>query len=240
MTGKVRGRGRFVATPVAKRIVCLANSRKMSGRCVAGRELASGIPAGWVRPVSARPHEEVALEEQTYKTGEIPQLLDIIDIVFTAARPGAHQPENWLLSPDYYWTRQGRFDVARLPSLLDPPAPLWLNGIHTYSGRNDEIPVAWLPNLGGSLRFIWVQSLQLQAFRPGAAFGNPKRRVQAQFSYGQDEYKLWVTDPVAEERYLAVPDGVHQLGPSYLTVSVGEPFNDCCYKLVAAVIGGAS
>ena len=130
--------------------------------------------------------------------------------------------------------------MARRPSLLDPPAPLWLNGIHTYNGRNDEIPTEWLPNLGGSLRFIWVPSLRIQVFQPRAAFGDARRRVQAQFSYGQVEYRLWVTDPPVEERYLAVPDGVHELGPSYLTVSVGEPFGDSCYKLVAAVIGGAS
>jgi hypothetical protein len=190
--------------------------------------------------VSARPHEEVSLEEQRYENGATPQLLDIVDIPLIAARPGAHQPENWLLSPDFYWTKQGRLDAGRLLSLLDPPAPLWVGGIHTYNGLNDEIPTAWLPSLGGSLRFIWVQSLQVEVLRPGAAFGNPKRRVQAQFSYSQAEYRLWITDPLAEERYLAVPDGVHQLGPSYLTISVGEPFGDSCYKLVAAVIGGES
>jgi hypothetical protein len=43
-----------MATPLVKRIVCLANSRKMSGRCLAGRELINGLPGGWVRPVSAR------------------------------------------------------------------------------------------------------------------------------------------------------------------------------------------
>ena len=210
-----------MAAPLVKRIVCLANSRKTSGRCVAGRELVNGVPGGWVRPVSARPHEEVSLTEQRYHGGGEPQLLDIVDIPLVAARPGAHQPENWLLSPDFYWTKQGRFDVARLPSLLDPPAPLWLNGIHTYNGRNDEIPTEWLPNLGGSLRFIWVPGLRIQVFQPGAAFGDARRRVQARFSYGQAEYRLWVTDPPVEERYLAVPDGVHALGPSYLTVSVG-------------------
>ena len=229
-----------MAAPLVKRIVCLANSRKMSGRCVAGRELVNGVPGGWVRPVSARPQQEVSLTEQRYQGGGEPQLLDIVDIPLVAARPGAHQPENWLLNPDFYWTKQGCFDVARRPSLLDPPAPLWLNGIHTYNGRNDEIPTEWLPNLGGSLRFIWVPSLRIQVFQPRAAFGDARRRVQAQFSYGQVEYRLWVTDPPVEERYLAVPDGVHELGPSYLTVSVGEPFGDSCYKLVAAVIGGAS
>ena len=229
-----------MAAPLVKRIVCLANSRKMSGRCVAGRELVDGVPGGWVRPVSARPQQEVSLAEQRYEGGGEPQLLDIVDIPLVAARPGAHQPENWLLSPDFYWVKHGRLDAGRLPSLLDPPAPLWVGGVHTYNGLNDEIPAAWLPSLGGSLRFIWVQSLQVEVLRPGAAFGNPKRRVQAQFSYGQAEYRLWITDPLAEERYLAVPAGVHQLGPSYLTVSVGEPFGDSCYKLVAAVIGGAS
>lgn len=229
-----------MAAPLVKRIVCLANSRKMSGRCVAGRELVNGVPGGWVRPVSSRPHEEVSLEEQRYERGGTPQLLDVIDVPLAAARPGAHQPENWLLSPDFYWAKRGRLDAARLPSLLDPPAPLWVNGISTYNGRNDEIPASWLGSLGGSLRLIWVQALQIEVFRPGAAFGNPKRRVQAQFSYGQDEYRLWVTDPAAEERYLAADDGVHQAGPSYLTVSVGEPYGDSCYKLVAAVIGGES
>lgn len=155
-----------MAAPLVKRIVCLANSRKMSGRCVAGRELVNGVPGGWVRPVSSRPHEEVSLEEQRYERGGTPQLLDIIDVPLAAARPGAHQPENWLLSPDFYWAKRGRLDAARLPSLLDPPAPLWVNGISTYNGRNDEIPTSWLGSLGGSLRFIWVQALRVEVFRP--------------------------------------------------------------------------
>jgi Dual OB-containing domain len=229
-----------MAALLVKRIVCLANSRKMSGRCVAGRELVNGVPGGWVRPVSGRPHEEVSLLEQQYQDGGAPQLLDIVDIPLAAARPGAHQPENWLLDPGFYWVKRGRFDAARLPELLDPPGPLWLNGVHTYNGRNDEIPTEQLGGLGGSLRFIWVPALRIQVFQPGIAFGDARRRVQAQFIYGQEEYRLWVTDPPVEERYLAFPDGVHELGASYLTVSVGEPFGARCYKLVAAVIGGAS
>jgi len=35
-----------------KRIVCLANSRKPNGRCVAGVELSGGRPVAWIRPVS--------------------------------------------------------------------------------------------------------------------------------------------------------------------------------------------
>ena len=32
--------------PVVKRILCLANSKKMSGRCVAGREVLDTAPRG--------------------------------------------------------------------------------------------------------------------------------------------------------------------------------------------------
>ena len=42
-----------------KRIVCLANSRKMHGRCVAGREWRDGLAGQWIRPVSNREQQEV-------------------------------------------------------------------------------------------------------------------------------------------------------------------------------------
>ena len=35
------------------KIVCLANSRKISGRCIAGKIMDSGK---WIRPVSSREH----------------------------------------------------------------------------------------------------------------------------------------------------------------------------------------
>lgn len=45
-----------------------------------------------------------------------------------------------------------------------------------------------------------------------------------------------VTDPRIERAYLAKADGDYPFGECYLTVSLGEPFNEYCYKLVAAVI----
>lgn len=35
-----------------RRVVCLANSRRTGGRCIAGKELINGQFARWVRPVS--------------------------------------------------------------------------------------------------------------------------------------------------------------------------------------------
>lgn len=70
-----------------KRIVCLANSRKLSGRCVAGKELSSERASTWIRPISRRPSEELSLNERKYEDGSDPQLLDIIDITLFTANP---------------------------------------------------------------------------------------------------------------------------------------------------------
>ena len=75
--------GEKALTPshTAKRIVCLANSRKMSGRCIAGKELLEdGRVGGWIRPVSDREDEEVSEFERQYDDGAEPRILDVIDV----------------------------------------------------------------------------------------------------------------------------------------------------------------
>lgn len=221
---------------VHKRIVCLANSRKLNGRCIAGRELLGRGPGSWIRPVSAREHEEVSEYERQYEDGSDPQVLDIFDVSLLEPRPNPYQPENWLLDPEQYWARVDRFPSADLDRLVDRPGTLWLNGSHTYNGRNDQIPIDLATDANSSIRLIRVDEMQLKVFAPGEAFGNSKRRVQARFRWGGDEYWLWVTDPIVERAYLGRQDGDYGMGRHYLTVSVGEPYNGFCYKLVAAVI----
>lgn len=220
----------------SKRVVCLANSRKLNGRCIAGREIGRGKPGDWIRPVSARCGREVSEYERQYEDGSDPRVLDIISIPVLEPLPELWQTENWLLDAEYYWRREGTWSRFELSQLLDPVAPLWIGGYHTYHGCNDKIPDESMRAVSGSLRLIHTTGTQLKVFRPGEAFGNRKRRVQARFSHAGADYALWVTDPRYERRYLAKLDGTYEIGDCYLTISLGERYQGACYKLAAAII----
>jgi hypothetical protein len=65
-----------------------------------------------------------------------------------------------------------------------------------------------------------------------------KKRVQGRFSHEGTEYWLWVTDPRYEELYKAKAEGDYNIGESFVTVSLSEPFieRNACYKLIAAIM----
>jgi hypothetical protein len=186
--------------------------------------------------VSNRQNQEVSEYERQYSDGSDPQVLDVIDIPLLEPRPRAFQQENWLLDPNTYWSKVDTLDFAHLRPFAQASGSLWLNGTSTFHGLNDKIDTSAAEQLNSSLKLIHVAELELRTFAPGANFGDGKRRVQAVFAHDGVNYRLRVTDPIYERRYLAQPDGRYRLGDCYLTVSLGEPFNNACYKLVAAIL----
>ena len=220
-----------------KRIVCLANSRKLAGRFIAGLEWGPEKGRGrWIRPVSEREGQDVSEYERQYPDGSDPRILDIIDLPLRERRPDGCQSENWLLNQEYYWEKVGSYSPFELSALVDPVEPLWVNGHSTYHGRNDKIPNAVASDVSTSLRLIEVEELVLTVFAPGEAFGNSKRRVQGRFVHAGQAYSFWITDPIYEKSYLSRLDGTYRIGRCYLTISLGEPYGDAIYKLIAAIV----
>ncbi len=220
-----------------KRIVCLANSRKLSGRCIAGKEILSdGRPGAWVRPVSDRETGEVSEYERQYEDGSDPRVLDVIDVPVLNAQPSYFQQENWLLDPEYYWSKIRGMTRNELTDFVDPVTPLWIDGHSSFNGLNDRIPLHEANGLDSSLRLIRVDRLELVVLQPGRDFGNYQRRVQGRFTYSDADYWLRVTDPIYERRYLKRPDGNYEIDECYLTVSLGELYQGYSYKLIAAII----
>ena len=227
----------MMATGGVKRIVCLANSRKFNGRCIAGKEVLPNRTIGsWVRPVTDGGGGEIRIWECQYPDGAEPKVLDVLDIPLLGHVPKDYQSENWELAPKPPWkkVRVAPFELAAV--LLDPLAPLWSMGHSTYNGLNDRVPLAEATALTDSLRFIRVENLTLNILAPGESFGDAKQRLQGRFRHEGDNYRLWVTDVLWEEEYLGKRNGEYFVGMAYLTISLGEPHEGFAYKLIAAII----
>lgn len=151
-------------------MVCLANSRKPNGRCVAGIELGGH----WIRPVSAREHGAVSEYEREYADGSDPRVLDVVDVPLLQPRPWHYQQENWLLDPQRRWVRVGRSVWGDLAEVALEPGPLWVNGDSTYAGHNDRVPFSAALEQNWSLALVHVPSVQLNVFVSGEAFGDAR------------------------------------------------------------------
>jgi len=215
-------------------IVCLANSRKISGRCIAGKIMSENK---WMRPVSNRESEEISEEERRYENGQMPKLFDVISIPVKEYKPKLFQSENYLIDDDYYWEKIGEFNSS-LDNLLDYPENLWGIGESSYQGLNDRSSEQKQNNYSESLYLVKPQSLKIIVRTEGHEFGDAKRKVRADFNYNDITYIFPVTDPEFERKYLSGENGVFALPVenTYLCVSLGLPYNGYCYKFVASII----
>jgi len=219
--------------------VCLANSRKISGRCIAGKEVFDEGYGGWVRPISNRPTGEVSEYERRFADGGHPQTLDVITIPMIKHQPHHYQQENHLIDDGYYWEKEGTVSWDKLVNLVDNvPGELWVNGYSSYNGINDRIPEDIANSLKSSLLLVQPDTLAVTVHVEGAEFGDGKRKVRAVFSLNEHQYKLAITDPKIESMYLKKEDGNYNIDASkvYMCISIGEPYNNFCYKLVASII----
>ena len=80
--------------------------------------------------------------------------------------------------------------------------------------------------LTNSLMLIKPKILNVCVQIEGAEFRNPKRRVRANFTDQDIRYSLFVTDPIAEQAFLAKPDGRYPLSDTYLCVSLAGAHDD--------------
>ena len=213
-----------------KRIVCLANSRKYQGICIAGKEWIESPDKPWVRPISAYARGELDLSSCEYVDGARVRMLDVFDVRVNGHVSHGYQTENWSIA-EGDWVRLGSIGWSDASALVDNPHSLWADGSSTARNLNDQIPVDDASRLNSSLTMIHVGSVRLNVFN---YFGN--RKLQAQFEYRDTTYRLWVTDSDYEETYKKLSDGSYDLGESLLTVSLAEPFNNHVSKLVAGIV----
>ena len=218
-----------------KQIICLANSRKLNGRCIAGIEISDAQDPVWIRPVTTSPTGEIPESACAYSLGQPINVLDVLEVRLVESRAKGYQQENWLIDRQVRpWTHIGRAVPADIEKVISKQPTLWTNGSSSKGGVNDRIDGAAMDNINNSLQLVKVDQLYLEVKAPYEGDGPPDLR--ASFVYKQNHYNLKVTDPRYEASYRSKSVGTYALRTAYLTISLGEPFKGFVYKLVAAII----
>jgi hypothetical protein len=224
--------------PYLKTIVCLANSFKNGGVCIAGKEKLAHGYGGWVRPVSARETEEVRPSECRYKNGADPKLLDIMHVPLLNAAPHKHQTENQVIDTEGGWAKVGVLPKSELEQIRDRPVSLWIDGSNTRSGGwNNCIGAEQAEEIHDSLVLIRPENLAV-AVRSETREGAIAKKCWTAFRYNGTHYRLRLTDPIVTKAFQAKNEGDYPFEDVYICVSLTGPYKEDgrCHKLVAAVL----
>lgn len=230
------------------RFVCLANSYKHGGRCIAGIQLdnsnqpiiSNGRPV-WIRPVGLANHGEVP----THVVSSF-NLMDIVQVDVTGKHPDGHQSENVTFTPASL-AKIGDFGKQQLDSLCDVTPTI-------FGNRGKAVSPDAIANLKYSLMLIKISDGQIDLVtypdRPD------KPQVRLKFTYNgknstlaapippglsafckkANEYNLPITDPAFLNRYANAPNILAGIPFCYLCLSLGTIHEEWYSKLVAGVI----
>ena len=161
----------------------------------------------------------------------IPNCLNVVRVPCLRPEPQCHQHENHVIDSNFYWIKEGRLAWPDLCAWLDNPATLWTLGEASYACMNNRVAVG--RENGVSLYLIEVPCLRLWVGAKAPGHFDPKRIVRGEFNYHGTVYRLGVTDPVIEIKYLSGQDGQYDIPQAVLCVSLGDPFEGYFYKLIA-------
>jgi hypothetical protein len=196
-------------------IVILANSRKLSGRCVAGKN----SDGTWIRLTKQNGAPIPVTEARNY------HMLNFFDVDGLVNRPS--QEYNYHTENSTYTrTFQSRnYDNVTLESLLDYPDDIF--GI----GRRVDEDTA--QELDSSLLFVEVEDLCISKENGGSY----KDKLRGSFTYNGIFYSnIAVTDSVFEYNFSARRCPYQENYPiAYITISLGELFQGYAYKLLSGI-----
>ena len=220
---------------VEAEFLCLAYSRKLAGRCVAGVRTDDGR---WIRPVSTSPDGTLFDYDCRLDSGSGPRLLDVIRVPLGHPRPTHYQPENWVLAAGR-WKHVARLTTKQALPMLDRAA---VRGPELLGNRRDKLQEASLRRTPAVSSLALVQPNSVE-WVVGQSAGR-RRQIRAAFVLDGVLYNLVLTDPAWESKLEGLGYGVYPHNAAGIrpgdrilfTVSLGEPFRGYCYKLVAAVL----
>ena len=201
-------------------MLCMANSRKPGGRCIAGLL----DDRTWIRPVPTPEGGAVAASQCKLSEGRQVQQLDVVRLDIEQQVPLPHQPENRLMSKNQPWLLLRTQSADKIASFLKNCE---YNGDSLFGTKSDKVSRSQIENQG-----VDESLLLIRATRPRFYWKTNQLRVI--FVHARAEYDLSVTFDLETGE-----DGRRSSSEWWLTVSLGDPWaerNNDCYKLVAGAI----
>jgi hypothetical protein len=204
-------------------IICLANSYKHQGRCIAGLDISTGH---WIRPVSELEGGRIPTKNKSLNVESI-RLLDIIDIPIISNRCKGHEYENYCYH-DQPWRVIGQAEIAHLIQYCESSL--------LYSNFGKSIPFIYLQNQSPLRTLQLIEVKQLVCHSKG--FGKWKATILDEI-YDIADFELSITDPVALDK-LNRGESISQ--HCLVCLSLSQPWRPnpsdelMCYRLVAGII----
>ncbi len=209
------------------KIICLANSYKHGGRCIAGIDQDTGK---WIRPVPDS-NSGAVTSAMRLIDGKEPQILDVIEIPLLDSGPDEGcQPENRLLKPGK-WMMVGRITAQDLSQYCEDDSII----LHNYQ---EYVLPEFFTKLPRS-KWKSLQLVNIQNVRFSPAYDPNQWRVV--FRYGKGRIlDLKLTDPLISDR---LRNNKKISNNCILIVSLATPWSPQgsnqpkrCYKMVAGVV----
>lgn len=215
-----------------KYFICLANSYKHGGRCIAGIEVVpqadgsldivrhdDGRPR-WIRPVSMSANGEIPNHlAESFKIFSLVKLTDV-----EPCPDNAH-------TEDVHCTRMEicPFELSPTKDFLNQLIDTQHQVVFYFRGKS--IPTTIIDRLDYSLMLIHPDN--------ACAYCDEERensKYRMKFTYNGSNYDFPITDPVFLEQFKKSPDSYADLDGVYLVLSLGIAFEGFHYKLVATVL----
>ncbi len=215
-----------------KYFICLANSYKHGGRCIAGIEVVpqsdgslgivrhdDGRPR-WIRPVSMSANGEIPNHlAESFKIFSLVKLTDV-----EPCPDNAH-------TEDVHCTRMEicPFELSPTKDFLDQLIDTQHQAAFYFRGKS--IPTTIIDRLDYSLMLIHPDNACAYCDE-----GRENSKYRMKFTYNGSNYDFPITDPVFLEQFKKSPDSYADLDGVYLVLSLGIAFEGFHYKLVATVL----
>ena len=220
-------------------LCCLANSRKLQGRCVAGIDFAQGC---WVRPVSRLENHIL-----TYRHYQLPpplwetKVFDQVRIELEGPCPECHHPEDCYIGSASWELLQRPSMPEELKNLHDRLEPFLTQCEYLFGTPEDRISFESF-KIAPALASLALARVEQLWFKTTDHDGKRKNRVH--FSCNGHAYNLSLTDPAWEHKLALMPPASYPAAkldiPAnaeiWMTLSLGEPYQGECYKLAATIM----